>query len=208
MLANDVLKLEKRPELKLALLADGAPEMWDLLESNFPESVFGPVHRNVDLWHLLEKLAAAAKVICQDGATAKAMGWRWRQLLRKRSDAADSIRAEIVATGRETMAADAGKCPVHDAITYLKNHAERMNYAGAIKTGLPIGSGNVEATCKTLVGLRMKRCRARWHTETGNHVLHLRALALSDRWDSAMAKLFATPRAGDPARRLRPRRDR
>jgi len=68
-----------------------------------------------------------------------------------------------------------------------------MNYAGAIAKGLPIGSGNVEATCKTLVG-RMNRCGSRWHHDTGNHVLHLRALAISDRWDDAMAKLFATQR--------------
>ena len=195
MLANDVQKLkDKRSDFKITLLADGAPEMWNLLESNFPASVFGPVHRCVDFWHLIEKLTAAAKVICKDGAAAKAMVWRWRQLLRKRSDAAESIRVEIAASGFETIAVDDGKCPVHDAITYLVNHAERMNYAGAIKKGLPIGSGNVEATCKTLVGLRMKRCGARWHTETGNHVMHLRALALSDRWDAAMVKLFATQR--------------
>jgi hypothetical protein len=37
----------------------------------------------------------------------------------------------------------------------------------------------------------MKRCGSRWHRDTGNHVLHLRALAISDRWDDAMDKLFA-----------------
>ncbi|MFN7588210.1 MAG: hypothetical protein ACK5UQ_06835 [Planctomycetota bacterium] len=113
--------------------------------------------------------------------------------MRRRKDAAGPIRAELVASGRAEVAID-GERPEHDAITYLTNNAHRMNYAGAIKKGLPIGSGNVEATCKTLVGLRMKRCGSRWHRDTGNHVLHLRALATSDRWDAAMDKLFATQR--------------
>lgn len=30
---------------------------------------------------------------------------------------------------------------MHDAITYLQNNAQRTNYAGAIRKGLPIGSG-------------------------------------------------------------------
>jgi len=193
-LANDVLQLrEKRPDLKVALLADGAHEMWNLLEPNFPTTVFGALHRCVDFWHVVEKLAAAAKVMRKDGADAKAMVWRWRRLLRQRRDAADLILGEIAASGCEAIVVD-GECPVHDAITYLEHHAERMNYAGAIKKGLPIGSGNVEATCKTLIGIRMKRCGSRWHTETGNHVLHLRALALSDRWNAAMAELLATQR--------------
>ncbi len=118
---------------------------------------------------------------------------RWRHLLRRRKDAAATILADLIASGREEVLVD-GEQPVHDAITYLQNNLPRMNYAGAIRKGLPIGSGNVEATCKTLVGLRMKRCGARWHNDTGNHILHLRALALSDRWDDAMAKLFATQR--------------
>jgi len=47
---------------------------------------------------------------------------------------------------------------------------------------------------RTLVGQRMKRCGARWKSETGEHVLQLRALGLSDRFEDAMAKLFATQR--------------
>ncbi|MBK8098159.1 MAG: hypothetical protein IPK26_13690 [Planctomycetes bacterium] len=58
-IANDVLRLleKRRKKLRLILLADGAPELWNLLEANFPTSVFGKATQLIDLWHLIEKLA-------------------------------------------------------------------------------------------------------------------------------------------------------
>ena len=38
------------------------------------------------------------------------------------------------------------KRPVHDAITDFENHLERMCFARSLRLGLPVGSGNVEAT--------------------------------------------------------------
>jgi hypothetical protein len=128
-----------------------------------------------------------------DPDAARATLHRWRTTLRRRTDAAATIRLELERSGLEQSMVDSQR-PVHDAITYLRNHVERMNYAGAIRKGLPVGSGNVEATCKTLIAVRMKRAGSRWKTDTGNHVLQLRAMALSDLWDSAMARLWSTQR--------------
>ena len=177
--------LLKRPGLKVAALCDGAAELWNLLAEPLGREALGiDVHELVDLWHLLEKLGRAAAVIHGSGSAGDVVkGWRLRLL--NSSSAAEGILAELKQSGREQMQMGESR-PVHEAITYIENNGKRMDYAAARRQGLPVGSGNVEATCKSLVEVRMKRPGARWKEATGEHVIQLRAVALSDRWDAAM----------------------
>jgi hypothetical protein len=185
-MAGDVENLlQKRPDLRLVLLCDGAPEMWNLLGDQFNEAALGiAVHRLIDFWHLLEKLGKAAVVI-HGASEADAVIRRWRLRLLNASSAAGEILDELRRSGCEQTAVGQER-PVHAAITYLENHEGMFDYAKARRRGWPIGSGNVEATVKSLFECRMKRPGAGWKTETGEHIVHLRALALSDRWGPAM----------------------
>jgi hypothetical protein len=187
MVADVATLQSKRPNLKIELLCDGAPEMWNLLEEGFTPKFGDELHRLVDLYHLTEKLGAAANVLEDSAAAAGGRLGGWKNALLHRSRAPSDILKELIASGRdEGVGADH---PVHEAITYLQSHGcetDRMNYARARRLGLALGTGNVEATCKSLFEMRMKRCGARWKKDTGQHIVQLRALALSDRWEPAI----------------------
>ncbi len=196
-IADDVVALlAQRPDLKVGLLCDGAAEMWNLLDEEFTKAPFNTreiiVQRLIDFWHAIEKLAPAAKVIAAEDESKPLLA-RWKLLLRNSRSGRSKILGELHASGMEDVAVGESK-PVHEAITYFTNNAKRMNYAAARAKGLPIGSGNVEATCKSLVDLRMKRPGARWKNRTGEHIIQMRALALSDRWDDAMDIVLKPPR--------------
>lgn len=193
-LAADIAALlRQRPGLKVQTLVDGAAEMRNLLEAAVNKSTVGKaVFELVDFGHLLQKLTPAAAVIF--GEAGKQVRARWKLQLLNTHGAVWKILTELRASEKESVILD-GKKPVHEAITYLENNGERMNYAEARKQGFPVGSGATEATCKNLFEVRLKRCGARWHEETGSHVVQLRALALSDRWDDGIALALKELRA-------------
>jgi hypothetical protein len=187
---GDVLAaLKQRPDLHVGFVCDGAHENWTLLESLFTNDAVGkePTFL-IDYWHLIEKLSAAARVAYAPSRLTQVMDG-WRVLLLVSATAASAIAQVLASTGHEFLRVGT-TCPVHDAITYLTNHAARMNYAAARKKGLPIGSGVVEAACKSLIEVRMRRPGARWKANSAGNLLHLRCLTLSDRWDRGMHHAF------------------
>ena len=70
-----------------------------------------------------------------------------------------------------------------------------MQYAEAKAQGLPIGSGVVEAACKTLVTQRMKRSGMRWRQAGGQAILTLRGWVQSQRFDQGWRLLAQCYRA-------------
>ncbi len=189
--------LRRRPDLDIVSLADGAPEMQSILE-RVTEGLTVKAAM-VDFWHLLEKLAAAATAV---GKVAKTAVARFRGALLDDDDAIAAIEAELYtwalpyapldapATDKRERVPDA----LYAALTYLANNAAKMRYATAHRAGLPIGSGTVEATGKTIVETRMRRAGSRWVESGAQPILALRALATSSgtRWAEAFAHVVAS----------------
>jgi hypothetical protein len=72
---------------------------------------------------------------------------------------------------------------VRKAHDYFTEHAARMNYPRFVARQLPIGSGAIESTCKTLIQAREKQAGMRWSHDGAQAVASLRALHRSGRWD-------------------------
>ena len=69
-------------------------------------------------------------------------------------------------------------------LTFFKRNKCRMTYADFRRRGLPIGSGVVEAACKSIVKSRLCRSGMRWTRNGGQHILHLRTQIKSGQWDN------------------------
>ena len=103
-LARDVRTLlNKRPDLRVVFLADGAPELWNLYDRHLSENAIGVrAIRLVDCWHVLEYLGKAATLM-----ETRGKGWpgqlrRWKALLFEKPRAAVQIVEELEASGGVT----------------------------------------------------------------------------------------------------------
>lgn len=66
---------------------------------------------------------------------------------------------------------------------YVDTNRHRMDYPRFEKMGLSIGSGVVEAGCKTVACVRLKGAGMHWTVRGANAILALRCTRLSGRWE-------------------------
>lgn len=178
--------LEQRPELQVVKVADGAKDNWRYL-SGLPVAGI-PV---ADFYHAAEHLnTAVVAAYGESSPKGQAQFEKLRHLLRHDNQGVEKV---IRALGylreqhpRSTKLAT--------ELRYFRHNRHRMQYAKLAAKNLPIGSGVVEATCKTLVTQRMKRSGMRWRHEGGQAILTFRALAQSDRFDLGWLLLAGTYR--------------
>jgi len=192
--------LPLRPDLKVVKLADGAKDNWQSLGSlDFgldPNST--PVEETdiVDFFHAAEHLKEGCDAIWGKASVkTKAEFERLRILLKEADDGVKKV-INVFRYRLGRVSAPTRKETICKQLTYFRNQRHRMNYAEYLRQGLPIGSGVVEAACKTLVTQRMKCSGMAWKQTGGQAILTLRSLIQSERWDNAWHSLkcaFCTP---------------
>jgi hypothetical protein len=115
---------------------------------------------------------------------------RWKTALRDDPDGvAEVIHLLIYYRNRAGLGGNAWK-ELDAQLNCFRSHADKMQYADYVAAGLPIGSGVTEAGCKELIKARFCRSGMRWNRDTGAKALQLRAIRLSDQWDSYWSKVM------------------
>ena len=176
--------LRQRPDLRVVKLADGAPDNWSYLSDTLPVG-----DECLDFYHASEHLSDALAAAYGEGTP------RYRERFDTLSgvlrDAPQGVDKVIGALCRLRARYPRRKV-LHKAVAYFREHRHRMPYARLQAQNLPIGSGVVEAACKTLVSQRLKRSGMRWRQAGGQAILTFRALCQSNRFDRAWSLLAAT----------------
>lgn len=159
---------------QVVVLGDGAVWIWKIAEEHFPGAI-----QIVDLYHARQHLAELAKLVegpldpkCKPWCTA-----RYQEL------DADQVEKVIGAILKLKSSDSRIQRQIDRERNYFQTNAERMRYAEFRRQGLFVGSGVVEAGCKTIIGLRLKQSGMQWTVRGANSIIALRCLDLSGRWE-------------------------
>ena len=182
--------LAQRPDLRLAKLADGAHDNWSYLDELAPQAENS--EQLVDFFHAAAQLRDAVDgAYGENNARGRARYEKHLHVLRHDHGGVERVIRAL----RHLRDKYPRRKRIRQVLGYFRRNRHRMDYAGAAARGLPIGSGVVEAACKTLVTERMKRSGMRWREAGGQAILTLRGWAQSHRFAAAWSLLSATYRA-------------
>jgi len=176
-----------RPDLELVALADGAEENWRY----FDRPRYAKATKIVDHGHASQHLKAGLGAYYGDKSVeGRAEYERLRIILRDQLGGVDQVMTALGGLVRKMGGKRLkGRRKLLGAeLNYFKNQRERMAYADYQARGLPIGSGVVEAACKTLATQRLKRSGMSWR-DGKQAILTIRSLQQSNRWTAAWGLL-------------------
>jgi hypothetical protein len=158
----------------VVFLGDGAVWIWKLARINFPKAIC-----ILDYYHACEHLTLLASALYGEGSTlAKKRYRQWRKALLK-----DKITQLIAQAKADLPTRAEPRKLAKKQIAYFERNRSRMLYQTFRQAGYFIGSGVVEAGCKTVVGQRLKLSGMLWSRKGACHLLTVRCALLSGWFD-------------------------
>ena len=170
MLRREALRRGMGKATHVVILIDGAEGLECMGRDYFPGCA-----QIVDFYHAMEHAShvLAAWLGSNEHPDFKARLHQWAKTLLKNGVDKLVTQARLEAQGTPKAAA------VEEALGYFIRNAHRMQYRTFRKAGFFIGSGVVEAGCKTVIGSRCKQSGMHWGVPGAQHVLALRCVQAS-----------------------------
>lgn len=171
LLRREALRRGRGTAEQVVLLIDGAAGLEHMGRDCFKDAI-----QIVDFFHAMEHAGTVLEaLIGKDHPDYKARLRRWaRRLLR------DGVQ-KLIDQSRQESRGRPQQTAVESALGYFVNNVQRMQYGTFRKQGFFIGSGVVEAGCKTVIGARCKQSGMRWSKPGAQNILALRCIHASRR---------------------------
>jgi hypothetical protein len=157
------------------VMGDGAEWIWNLADQYFPGAVqiVDLYHARQHLWDLVRKLHP------NDAVNQKA----WIKIHLKRLLDKGKIEKLVVAIRSNHSSNPELAEKIRTEADYFETNAERMRYPKFRRQHLFVGSGVIEAGCKTVIGSRIKQSCMFWTVRGANAILALRCCRLNGRFE-------------------------
>jgi hypothetical protein len=164
--------------MKKVIIGDGAEWIWNIAEQHFPSAI-----QIVDLYHARQHLWELAHALYpSDEAKQK----RW--IRRQQSKLDDGEIEKLVRYLRTLETADPQLAEkIWAEADYFQRNAARMRYPKFRAQQLFVGSGVIEAGCKTVIGSRLKQSGMFWTVRGANAIIALRCNRLSRKFEDYWA---------------------
>ena len=160
---------------KKVVIGDGAEWIWNLVAEHFPDAI-----QIVDLYHARQHLWEVARQLYpHEEVKQKA----WMKVHQKRLLDKGKIEKLVVALRSIEAANPQMAKKIRTEADYFERNAERMCYPKFRRQHLFVGSGVIEAGCKTVIGARLKQSGMFWTVQGANAILALRCCHLNHRFE-------------------------
>jgi hypothetical protein len=159
---------------KKVVIGDGAEWIWNLADLHFPGAI-----QIVDLYHARQHLwDLARKLYLNQEAEQR----RWMMI---HQDLLDNGNVETLVIALRSIASSNTELDeaIRTSANYFETNAQRMRYPDFRSQHLFVGSGVIEAGCKTVIGSRCKQSGMFWTVRAANAILALRCCHLNGRFE-------------------------
>ncbi len=157
---------------RAVVLGDGAEWVKNIAEMHFYEAT-----QIIDLYHARQHVSDLCKILFGSNerqVVQHRICW-WRDLDQGRID-------KIIRQAHKHLPqTPEAKHKAQQEITYLEKNKDRMRYGKFRAQGFFVGSGVVEAGCKTIIGQRLKQSGMEWSLQGANAIISLRCTIKSGR---------------------------